>query len=380
MDQMGVGAYRFSTSWSRVMPQGYGKINPQGIDFYKRLTEALLNKGIEPYLTLYHWDLPQVLQDKGGWLNRDTAKAFEEYASQMVHHLGDQVKHWMTHNEMWCTAMLGHYYGVFAPGMTDLKSALQTSHEVLVSHGLAIKAMRSLRSDLHLGIAPNYLPSYPQNPDSADDRRAASNFDGFFNRWFLDPLTGRGYPEDMKALYGEANPVIQPGDMEIIAQKIDFLGVNYYNANWYTLDPQDPPLYTQKVDQPQLALTADRDIYPQGLYDTLARLHGEYGFENLFVTENGAAYPDEPSAEDPQRIHDTGRVQFLKDHFAQAARAIQDGIPLKGYFVWSFMDNFEWAQGYHLRYGLHYVDYKTQQRTPKDSALWYRDFIANGSD
>ncbi|WP_028974128.1 GH1 family beta-glucosidase [Spirochaeta cellobiosiphila] len=375
---LGVGAYRFSTSWNRVFPKGYGEVNQEGMDFYKKLVDELLENNIEPFLTLYHWDLPQCLYDEGGWMNRDTLKAFEEYAGTMVHVLGDKVKNWMTHNEMWCTAMLGHHQGIFAPGESNFKNALQVAHGVLVSHGMAIRAMRSTGQDLNLGIAPNFLPSYPQDPDKERDRKAAANFDGYFNRWFLDPLVGRGYPEDMLNLYGPLCPKVESGDMEIIASDIDFLGVNYYNSNWYTWSEEDKLLHTASVDQPHLEWTADRDIYPEGLYDTLERLYKDYGFKSLYVTENGAAYDDHIDSLDSNRVHDPGRVKFLQDHFDQALRAVKDNIPLNGYFVWSLMDNFEWAAGYTIRYGLHYVDYDTQQRIPKDSALWYKDFIDSG--
>lgn len=370
---LGVNAYRFSTAWSRVLPAGWGKINNKGLDFYKRLCEELVNKGIEPYLTLYHWDLPQVLYDKGGWKNRDTLKAFQEYSAIMVEKLGDLVKNWITHNEMWCTAMLGHQTGIFAPGEQNFKNALQVAHGVLVSHGMAIKAMRSMRSDLKLGIAPNYLPAYPHNLESLSDQQAALNFDGYFNRWFLDPLAGKGYPTDMLEIYKDYLPQIELDDMDIIAEKIDFLGVNYYNSNWYTMDENDTLLKTKKVPQPQLKSTVDREIYAQGLYDTLMRIHKDYNFPELFITENGAAFEDKLEAD--FSIRDDKRIEFLLEHFKEAGRAIKDGVPLKGFFVWSLMDNFEWSEGYTLRYGLYYVDYPTQKRYPKNSALWYKSFI-----
>jgi beta-glucosidase len=227
-----------------------------------------------------------------------------------------------------------------------------------------------------VGIAPNFLPSYPADENSPSDRRAARIYDGYFNRWFLDPLVGRGYPEDMLEIYGDLVPPVRDAEMEAIAEPVDFIGVNYYNSNWYVADPDDAPLGVRKQQPDGLSQTADRDVYPQGLYDTLTRLSRDYGFANIYVTENGAAFPDElvQEAEGP-RVHDSGRVRFLSDHFEQADRAVRDGVPLRGYFVWSLMDNFEWASGYTLRYGICYTDFETQERIMKDSAYWYQAYI-----
>ena len=374
MQELGVDAYNFGVAWPRVLPGGAGQVNQVGMDFYSRLVDMLLEAGITPFLKLYHWDLPQVLQDKGGWGNRDTAYAFADYAGVVARHLGDRVERWITHLAPWGVAFMGHYQGVFAPGLRDLRVALQASHHLLLSHGLAVPAIRQwIPSDAQVGIAPNLCPAYPAH-DSDVDERAGRRFDGYVNRWFLDPLAGRGYPEDMWEYYSDQVPEVEIGDLDAIAVPIDFLGVNYYNRAHVADDIDAPAPGTRSVPDPAKPRTADREIYPEGLYDTLWRLHQEYPFETLYITENGAAYPDE-LAEDG-RIHDTGRIEFLEAHLAEAARAIEDGVPLKGYFVWSLMDNFEWAQGYTLRYGITYVDYVTQARIMKDSAYWYRDFVS----
>jgi beta-glucosidase len=372
MRSLGVNAYRFSIAWPRIYPAGAGAVNPKGLDFYDRLVDELLANGITPVPTLYHWDLPQALEDQGGWGSRDTAYAFAAYASTVANRLGDRVKMWITHNEMWCTAFLGYMMGFFAPGKSDPKLALQAAHHVLLSHGLAVPEIRSAVPDARVGIAPNLLPVYPAT-DSPEDAAAVHRFDGFFNRWFIDPLAGRGYPDDMLALYGPAVPEILPGDMETIAAPIDFLGVNYYNPGQIAHDPDAAPLFTRQVADPRLPRTADREYAPEWLYRLLVRLKDEYPFPELFITENGAAFPDELS-EDGQ-VHDEGRVRFLQVHFDAAERAVAAGVPLRGFFVWSLMDNFEWAVGYDLRYGITYVDYETQQRTLKDSGLFYKQWL-----
>ena len=374
MRELGITAYNFSVAWPRVIPGGAGQVNPDGLGFYDRLVDMLLEAGIIPFLKLYHWDLPQALQDRGGWDNRDTAYVFADYADVVARCLGDRVTYWITHLEPWVVAFMGHYQGVFAPGVKNLRVALQVAHHLLLSHGLAVPAIRQwVSSDAQVGISPNLCPAYPASDKEVDDR-AARRFDGYFNRWFLDPLARRGYPEDMWEYYGTQVPEVVPGDLDIIAVPIDFLGVNYYNRAHVVDDLDGPVPGTRDVDDPTRQRTADREIYPEGLYDTLWRLHQEYPFEALYITENGAAFSDEMTGDG--RVHDKGRIEFLATHLAQAARALEDGVGLEGYFVWSLMDNFEWAQGYTQRYGITHVDYTTQARTMKDSGYWYRDFIA----
>jgi beta-glucosidase len=373
LKNLNLGAYRFSIAWPRIFPAGAGTLNPAGLAYYDRLVDALLESGIEPYITLYHWDLPQVLQDRGGWANRNTAFAFADYAAVVAKHLGDRVQQWITHNELWCTAFLGYYQGVFAPGITDLKLALQAAHHGLLSHGLAVSAMRSAISQpLSIGIALNMEDVYPAS-NSPADALAARRFDGFINRWFLDPLVDRGYPSDLWAYYGDKAPKVEPNDMDLIATPIDFIGVNYYNRITAVDNPEGPVPQVLNRPDPAQPRTCDRETFPEGLYTLVMRLSQEYGFKTIYLTENGASAPDR-ILEDGQ-IHDPTRILYLKQHFAQALRAIQNGAPLKGYFIWSLMDNFEWAAGYTVRYGMAFTDFNTGNRIIKESGQWLSEFI-----
>lgn len=370
MKELGVNSYRFSIAWPRIIPDGDGNPNQSGIDFYSRLVDALLDAGITPFATLYHWDLPQALQEKDGWASRATAYAFARYADVITRALGDRVPYWITHNEPWCTVFLGHHAGVFAPGLRDFKLALQVAHNVLLSHGLAVRVMRpNLPASARIGIAPNYTPAYPAS-DAPEDIQAAQRFDGYFNRWFLDPIFGKTYPQDMVEHYTGFMPRMSQGDFHAIATPVDFLGLNIYDPSF--LMASDDMLGFKSVLQPGLDRTADRLVYPQGVYDMLMRVTRDYAPERIFITENGAAFRD--TVKDGA-VHDPGRVDFLRDHFAAAEHALTDGAPLKGYFVWSLMDNWEWASGFTLRYGITYTDFATQKRIMKDSARWYQQFI-----
>jgi len=375
MQWLGVSHYRFSLAWPRIIPDGVGPVNQAGLDFYDSLIDALLAANIQPLITLYHWDLPQALQDRGGWANRATAEAFAYYAGVAASRLGDRVSLWATHNEPWCTVFLGHHTGLFAPGLTDLTIALQASHHVLLSHGLAVSALRgTLPASAQVGLCLNLDPAQPASNSHAD-QQAALRQDGYFNRWFLDPLAGRGYPQDMWDYYSQqaTMPDIQPNDLSLIASPMDYLGVNYYNRDIVADDLTAPAPGVRMAQDPARPRTADREIYPEGLFDLLTRLQAEYPFTPIYITENGAAF-DDMLTEDG-RVHDAGRIAFYEAHLAQAERAVKAGVPIKGYFLWSLMDNFEWAMGYSLRYGMTHVDYATQKRTPKDSAHWYREFL-----
>lgn len=386
MKSLGIKHYRFSVAWPRILPTGRGKVNQPGLDFYGRLVDALLEAGIEPFLTLYHWDLPQVLQDEGGWARRPTAEAFVEYSGVVARALGDRVKKWITHNEPWCTSMLGYYEGRHAPGLKDYGAALAASHHVLLSHGLAVPVIRAESRGAEVGITLNLTPSSPASP-SAADHDAARHFDGYFNRWFLDPLFGHHYPADMVAdhiaaghLPPEGLTVVQPGDLKAISVKCDFLGINYYNRT--VLRSNKVP---ESENEPRNVFLAPEkewtemgwEVYPDGLREILLRVHLEYRPRKIYVTENGASYSTPPGADG--RVRDEKRLHFLRDHFVAARRAMEGGVPLAGYFVWSLLDNFEWDRGYSQRFGIVWVDYKTQQRIPKDSALWYRGVIAENA-
>jgi beta-glucosidase len=377
MRELGLQAYRFSIAWPRVLPEGTGAINQAGLDFYDRLVDGLLEAGITPFATLYHWDLPQVLQDEGGWANSASTAAFTNYADIVSRRLGDRVKNWITHNEPWCTSFLGNYLGVHAPGLREGPS-LAVAHHVLLSHGAAVPVLRANSPGAEVGITLNFSPAYPAS-HSPEDQAAAQRHDGFFNRWFLDPLYGRGYPADMVELYGPMLPAISSGDLETIAAPTDFLGVNYYNRAVIGDDPAALPLRATFV-RPEGEYTAmDWEVYPDALRALLERLERDYSPGKLYITENGAAYDDTltPDGE----IHDAARTRYYAGHLAAAHAAISAGVPLAGYFAWSLMDNFEWAEGYNKRFGIVYTDYITQRRTPKDSARFFSATIEqNGFD
>jgi len=383
MQTLGLQAYRFSVSWPRILPAGRGAVNPAGLDFYDRLVDELLEAGIKPFVTLYHWDLPQALQKEGGWPARSTAEAFVEYADVLSRRLGDRVTHWITHNEPAVTAYTAHLHGAHAPGVQDMATALRVAHHLLLSHGWAVDVLRRNSPGAEVGITLNINYSVPASPSAADADRARRH-DGMWYRWFLDPLAGRPYPADVRAdrvsegaLSPDGLAVVQPGDMETIAVPIDFLGVNYYRREVFRDQAAEGNLPRVVFEWPKSDTYWTEmgwEIYPEGLYHVLMRLHHEYEIPKLFITENGCSFSDGP-AEDG-RVHDQRRIDYLRAHFAAAGQAIKHGAPLAGYFVWSLFDNFEWAHGYSQRFGIIWVDFETGQRIPKDSALWYRRFIA----
>ncbi|MBC8067375.1 MAG: family 1 glycosylhydrolase, partial [Deltaproteobacteria bacterium] len=360
-------------------------VETRGLDFYDRLVDGLLAAGIAPWATLYHWDLPQALEDLGGWPHRDTAHAFVEYADVVARRLGDRVKGWITHNEPWCAAMLGYRDGVHAPGRRDWPAALATSHHLLLSHGWAVPVIRSHAPGVPVGITLNLAPVHAAS-GSVADREAQRWHDGSFNRWFLDPLYGRGYPEDMIRTYLDegrlrARPEwIEPGDLEAIAVPTDFLGVNYYYRQVARSDrvPEHENAPPTVIQAPRASWTEmDWEVYPAGMWELLLRLHLEYAPPAIYITENGASWSDGPDAQG--RIHDARRIDYFRDHLAQAHRALRDGVPLAGYFAWSLLDNFEWAHGYRQRFGIVWVDAVTGARSLKDSARWYRQVATTGS-
>lgn len=375
MKGLGIGAYRFSVSWPRVLPGGRGDVNEKGLEFYDRLVDGLLEANITPWVTLYHWDLPQTLQDEGGWGNRDTAQAFVDYADVVSRRLGDRVKHWITHNEPWVVAFLGHQWGVHAPGLRDPALALRVSHHLLLSHGLAVPVLRRNVPDSRVGITLNLAPAHPASP-SPEDIAATRLQDGFQNRWFLDPLYGFDYPVDMLEAYGSLAPDIREGDLDTIAVHTDFLGINYYSRAVVRHEPSASPLPIAPVRLEAERTFFDWEVYPDGLREIIVRVGREYRPGAIYITENGATYEDEL---DRGEVRDTDRQSYLERHFAKGLEAVREGAPLKGYFLWSLLDNFEWAEGYEKRFGITYVDFDTQQRTLKGSGRWYSDFL-HGAD
>lgn len=382
MKRLGMHAYRFSIAWPRVLPQGTGQVNEAGLDFYDRLVDTLLAANIQPFVTLYHWDLPQALQDNGGWTNRDTSSAFADYTNIVVRRLGDRVKHWITLNEPWVSAFMGHALGEHAPGLTDYRKALQAAHYLLLAHGESVPAIRSAAPDAEVGITLNLSPAVAAS-ESENDIAAAHRFDGFLNRWFLDPVFGRGYPEDMMRLYSIFAPKVDANDLQLIGAPLDFLGVNFYfpvavRAASLFKNPLRFDLLTPEEGAALgFELTAmEWPVVPHALTELLVRVHHDYAPPAIYVTENGAAFDDELI---DGEVNDERRIAFLREHFKAAHRALEAGVPLRGYFIWSLMDNFEWAHGYSKRFGIVYVDYETQQRIPKASAEWVRQVIATNT-
>jgi beta-glucosidase len=372
MRDLGLDAFRFSIAWPRILPEGRGRVNQAGLDFYDRLVDELLANGIQPFPTLYHWDLPQVLEDVGGWPERATAEAFVEYVEVVASRLGDRISSWITHNEPWVAAWLGHSLGVHAPGRTNTQDALSAAHHLLLSHGWATEVLRRESPGSEVGIALALTHTYPAT-DSEGDRAAAWWADGSFNRWYLDPLYGRGYPADMVEHFAPEGPPVQDGDLEAIAAPTDFLGANYYFRQLVSEDPNgDRPIL---VRDPNWSFTAmGWEVYPDGLRDLLTRLRDDYAPPGIYIFENGAAYDDLRGHDGD--VVDPERQAYFDEHLAAVGDAIEHGVPVRGYFAWSLLDNFEWAEGYSKRFGLVYVDYPTLERVPKGSFYWYRDFIA----
>lgn len=373
MRTIGLGAYRFSVAWPRIIPDGTGAVNEAGLDFYSRLVDGLLEAGIEPFVTLYHWDLPQALQDRGGWPERASVGWFTDYAAVVSRRLGDRVRFWMTHNEPFVAGVLGYIAGVHAPGLADMGAGLRALYHLLLSHGQATPVLRQNgRPDTQVGIALNlnWVDAVSERPE---DLAAARQHDGFLNRFFLDPIFKGACPEDMQPLIDSVGLEMKPEDLQQMAVPIDFMGVNNYSRSLVAADA-DAPGGGRQVLPPEAEYTdMGWEVYPEGLYKLLLRLHQEYQPKAIYVTENGAAFADQV---DEGRVHDPRRVAYLQAYLAQAQRAIAEGVPLRGYFVWSLLDNFEWAYGYAKRFGIVYVDYASQARILKDSALFYQQVIA----
>lgn len=377
MKSLGYKAYRFSLAWPRILPSGRGKVNQPGLDFYSRLVDGLLDADILPLATLYHWDLPIGLE--GAWLNRSTADAFAEYTGVIARHLGDRVKHWFTINEPWCASHLSYTIGEQAPGLKDLSLGIVASHHVLLAHGKAVKELRAAVPEAQVGIVLNMSPVH-NDPDAPVSQDVIRHFDGETIRWFIDPIYGRGYPQDMLEDYAKMGVIsssepdfIKPGDMQTIAAETDLLGLNYYSRFVASALNGDPEQLGRKHDPTVARTDMGWELYPQGLYELLERINREYHPKQILVTENGASYADGP--DENGQVRDQRRIDYLQTHIHEVWKAIQAGITVRAYLLWSFMDNFEWSHGYAQRFGLVYVDFATQTRYVKDSAYWYAEVV-----
>ncbi|WP_273834100.1 GH1 family beta-glucosidase [Guptibacillus sedimenti] len=376
LKKLGVDLYRFSIAWPRVMPEGRGELNPKGVAYYQNLIDELIENGIEPMITLYHWDLPQVLQDKGGWENRETIDAFNEYAVAMFKEFGDKVSKWITINEPWCASFLSNYLGAHAPGKTDLQAGVDVAHHLMVAHGKAVQSFRELLPDGEIGYAPNtgWLEPFSNKQEDIDACKRAMMWQ---KEWFMDPVFKGSYPETLITIFENHNAKLklEDGDLELISQPIDFMGINYYTGSLGRYKEGEGLFEVEEIPLDYRKTDIDWPIYADGFYNVLCDLHETYGDVPIYITENGACYNHE--VEDG-RVHDQERVDYLKQHLTSLHRAIESGVPIKGYIVWSLLDNFEWAFGYEKRFGIIHVNYRTFERTPKDSYYWYRQTITNG--
>jgi len=377
MKQLGLNAYRFSVSWPRVLPQGYGERNAAGLDFYDRLVDELLQANVQPFLTLYHWDLPQTLQEQGGWANPAIVQWFADYAGVMAERLGDRVKDWMTLNEPFVSALIGYWEGRHAPGIQDLPTAYRAAHHLHLAHGAAMDVLREQVPDGKLGIAINVTQFDPLTEDEKDVL-ATQRMDGFVNRWFLDPVFKGSCPADIVEILGDVLNGIDLDEVKQAAKPMDFLGINYYFRSFVAWNDNQSPLNAQSVFREEVPHTEmGWEISPESFTKILVRVNKDYSPEGIYITENGASFAD-PA---PQNgvVEDPLRIDYLKGHLEAVEKALEQGVPMQGYFLWSFMDNFEWAHGYSKPFGIVHVNFDTQERTFKRSAYWYRDFIRSNS-
>lgn len=371
MANLGLKAYRFSISWSRILPTIDGEVNREGVDFYNRLIDGLIARGITPFLTIYHWDLPQYLDDRGGWNSRESVEWFSRYTQVLIDNFGDRVRHWITINEPHCVAWFGYFRGWFAPGITDLQISLNVAHHLLLAHGSATRLIHDQIPGSKVGLAPGLTPVYPAS-DSEEDKAAAAFMDAYDIRWFLDPIYGKGYPIEALQRFGATTPV-RDGDLEIISTPTDFLGVNFYLRQVVKDAPTSEFFGVDGVDTPGTPVTGmGWEINPEALTDLLLRLTRDYPVKEIFITENGSAWPDELLNDD---VNDLNRIGYLEKHLEEINVAIRKGAPVHGYFAWSLFDNFEWTHGYNKRFGLVYIDYPTQRRIIKASGRWYARHI-----
>jgi beta-glucosidase len=379
MREIGLRSYRFSISWSRVLPEGRGRVNRKGLDFYSRLVDALLDGGIQPNVTLFHWDLPEALDDRGGWLNPDVAEWFADYARIMYDALDDRVPMWATLNEPWVVTDGGYLHGTLAPGHRNLFEAPRATHNLLRAHARGVQAYRGGGGKHRIGLVVNIEPKYPASSAPAD-AAATARAHAYMNRQYLDPVLLGGYPDEMREVFGEAWPEFPPEELQALREPLDFVGVNYYTRSVVRDDPKALPVRAAAVRQPQHAHTETGwELYPDGLTDTLVWITERYGRIPLYVTENGAAFYDPPHAIDGE-VRDPLRVWYYREHLRAARRAIERGVDLRGYYAWSLLDNFEWSLGYAKRFGLVHVNYGTLERTPKESARFYGDVIRTNGE
>lgn len=376
MKDLGIDVYRFSVAWPRIFPKGAGEVNEKGLEFYHKFVDKLLENGIEPMCTLYHWDLPQALQDKGGWNNRDTIDAFVNYAEVMFKEFNGKIKYWITLNEPWCISYLSHYIGLHAPGYKDLQLATNVAHHLLVAHGKAVQKFRELNIEGEIGYAPNttWLEPFSNRKEDIDACRREV---GHYIEWFMDPVFKGEYPEFLVNWFkkkGVELP-IEDGDMETIHQPIDFLGINYYTGHIARYKENEGLFDFEFVEMGYERTDIGWPVFPEGFYKVLTYITERYGNVPIYITENGACYNDEPDA--TGRVKDDRRIKYLKQHLTTLSRAIQSGVNIKGYLTWSLLDNFEWAEGYSKRFGIVYVNYRTLERIKKDSFYWYKKTIAN---
>ncbi|GJL59610.1 MAG: beta-glucosidase [Nitrospirales bacterium] len=378
MKELGLQAYRFSVAWGRIFPEGKGRLNEKGLDFYERLVDGLLEAGIEPLLTLYHWDLPAALDDLGGWLNPDIAHWFADYGEAMYRRLDGRVKKWTTLNEPWVVTDGGYLHGVLAPGHSSHYEAPVAAHHLMRAHGAAVQAYRAVGAH-EIGLVVNIEPKYPAS-DDAKDLAATNRADAYMNRQFLDPALLGSYPEEMTEIFGDAWPEWPAKDFDLICQKIDFVGLNYYTRAVTGDGPDCLPVRARTVRQPHKTYTETGwEVYPKGLSDTLLWLKKRYGEMPLYITENGSAFFDPPKAMHG-RVIDPVRMHYLNQHLCAVRTAIENGVDVRGYMAWSLMDNYEWSFGYAKRFGIVHVDFETLERTPKDTARYYAKIIeTNGA-
>lgn len=380
MKRLGLKAYRFSIAWPRIMPEGRGAVNEQGMRFYSDLIDELLAAGIEPYITLYHWDLPQPLQDIGGWANADMPGYFLAYSKAVMDRFHGRVKHWITLNEPYCVAFLGHYEGRMAPGLHDFSTALRVAYHEYIGHGLVVRHFREMGYEGEIGIVLNLMGRLPLT-QSREDIEASVRADGYLNRWFADPIFKGRYPQDMIELYRKAGVVLpdfSPENLQLISSPLDFIGLNYYNDFHVCGAPEKWPIYFSIKNPLHVAVT-DRGwpVTESGFTDMLMRLTNEYGAKKIIITENGASYHDVVDMDG--RVIDGARCDYLRRHLCAMHEAMQRGAPVAGYFVWSFLDNFEWANGYDSRFGIVHVDFGTLKRTVKQSGCWYAKVAAENA-